>query len=276
MRVFSPIHLGKYSLKLLLAFSIILTIQSSRADSFSLVPVSPANDDPNWILGPSKAPLGDFATVRIPEGYRFTDAKGARTLLQRMKNPLPSGLVGLFAPDSGKWWVVLDATDIGYLQGLNQNVPLDAKTILAGVRARLDLDNLRRSRQGGQPIASIDWARPPAFDPSQKTLEWALRAETVVEGVVNLEQVSQTNPVVNRTIRLIGKSRVLGLTAVSAEGAASEPTPMKELVKNVSFNPGQQYADFKPGDKVASWKLEQLIVGEEMPTQTPQWVWITV
>ena len=266
-------------MKLLLTFCAVLTIQNIRADSYSLGPVSPANDDPNWILGPSKAALGDYATIRIPEGYRFTDAKGARVLLQRMRNPISPTLIGLFAPDSGKWWLVLDAIDVGYLQGLNKDVRLDSKTILTGVRARVELDNLRRARQGGTPIASINWSKAPVFDAADNTLEWCLRAETIVDSIVNLEQVSETNTVLNSTIRLIGRSRILGLTAVQgdlADRSAADSFSMKDLIKNVSFNPGQRYSDFKPGDKIAAGKLEQLIIGDPLPVVMPQWVWIAI
>src|SRR5205809_906379 len=54
-----------------------------------------------WTIGPATANLGEVAEMTIPEGYRLTDAAGARVLLQRMKNPVPAGLVGILAPDSG-------------------------------------------------------------------------------------------------------------------------------------------------------------------------------
>jgi uncharacterized membrane-anchored protein len=225
------------------------------------------------MLGPTKANLGDFATVYVPEGYRFTDAKGAAILLQRMKNPVPRKLVGLLAPDSGQSWVVLDYSDAGYLKDLSRKSQVDAGFVLRSVRERLGDENARRVRQGVQPIAVLDWVVRPVFDPSQWTLEWALRAEIRTEKIVNLQEETETNAVVNHTIRLIGKQRILGLTAVRLEQMPSESIPLKELAKGISFNPGERYSDYREGDKLAKCTLEELIVGEE--SQIPASPYVT-
>jgi len=74
-------------------------------DQLSLSPVMPSQEV-GWIVGPKKASLGTLANIEVPQGYRLTDKAGARILLERMKNPIPDGLIGILAPDSGKWWVV--------------------------------------------------------------------------------------------------------------------------------------------------------------------------
>ena len=62
-----------------------------------------------WESGPAKVNLGDTAEITIPEGYRFLDAKGGRSFLEGMRNSAPKNMVGILAPDSTKWFAVIDS-----------------------------------------------------------------------------------------------------------------------------------------------------------------------
>jgi hypothetical protein len=190
-----------------------------------------------------------------------------------MKNPVPRDLVGLLAPDSGKWWVVLDCPEVGYLKGLGPNTRLDGTPVLRWIQQRLALENLRRARSGAPPINGVDWAMPPVFDPENYTVEWSLRAETRVDKIVNLQQETETNTVVNHTVRVLGRQRTLGLTIVQPDQPASESVPLRELVKSVSFNPGERYTDHKAGDKPAQLTLEELILGEKRQIAPSPYLW---
>lgn len=276
MCAFFKTSLFRETSKVLLAGLVISSAAIGRADQPSLLPVPPSNQDPNWILGPAKADLGDFAKIEVPEGYRFTDGRGARILLQRMKNPVPRNVVGLLTPDSGKWWVVLDYADVGYLKGLGKDSKIDSALVMRGVRRRLEMENAMRMQQGGTPIAAVDWAMQPVLDGSRYTLEWALRAETRSEKIVNLVEETETNNVVNHTLRLIGKDRMLGLTAVQSDQMSSERIPLKELGRNITFNPGQRYTDYKPGDQLAKNTLEELIMGEDTAEPAPPYLWPSI
>src|SRR6516162_512267 len=82
-----------------------------------------------WISGPQKVSLGTVAEIQIPQGYRLTDAEGARALLADSKNPLPQGLIAVLSPDSGTWWAVLEYTETGYVKDADKE-KLDAQKIL--------------------------------------------------------------------------------------------------------------------------------------------------
>jgi uncharacterized membrane-anchored protein len=268
MRALLETYVGKSPYKLLMTVLASVTIQMAWGDQLSLAPVLPSGAEPDWILGPAKADLGGFGTINIPEGYRFTDANGARVLLMRMRNPVNKNLLGLLAPDSGKWWVVVDYSDVGYLKGLNLEPRINANSVLEDIRTGLVRENALRAQQGGQPIAGVNWAMQPVLDARHYTLEWALKVETVISKVVNLQEETETNVVVNHSIRLIGKERVVGLTAVvQSADTASESVPLKELAHDITFNPGERYADYKAGDPLAKLTLGEIILGER--TQTP-------
>jgi uncharacterized membrane-anchored protein len=212
----------------------------------------PSSADPAWRVGPAKVDLGKYATFEVPEGYRFTDAKGARTLLQRMRNPVSEGLVGLVAPDSGKWWVVLEYADVGCVRSIDQGV--DAARALKGVEERMNQENQVRAAAGLTPISDIQWSIEPKFDANHDTLEWALQAQT------------QTDKVVNHTIRLLGRRGVLDATSVQTTKNGAESIPLSDLMANISFKPGEAYADYQAGDPVASLGLTELIIGPDTKT----------
>jgi uncharacterized membrane-anchored protein len=227
--------------------------QCCKADQPSLLSLtSPSQTQVEWTSGPADASLGTLADIKIPKGYRFTDATGASALLGRMNNPIPQGLVGILAPESGQWWVVLTYKDIGYVKDADKG-EIDAAAILKAISDRANRQNEERTIHGLPPISSVDWALAPAFDAKTHAVEWAVLAKTQSAGVVN------------HTMRLLGRQGVLDATAVEPyrAQAASGLVPLKELVKKVSFKQGQRYADYQAGDKVSDIRLAGLITGED-------------
>ncbi len=223
--------------------------QSCWGDQLSL---APASQDVGWINGPKKASLGTLANIEVPQGYRLTDEAGARMLLERMKNPVPDGLIGILAPDSGKWWVVLTFTDVGYVKNADKE-RMDPAAVLKAVQKQSEMQNNERTEQGMAPIASVDWERPPVYDTERQSLEWALRAET------------QSSKVVNSAVLLLGRRGVLGIVTVQPYEASSDSIPLQQLIKNITFKEGQRYADYENGDKIADVNLSQLIVDDKHP-----------
>ena len=201
---------------------------------------SPNQAQVEWTSGPADASLGTLADIKIPKGYRFTDSTGAGALLARMNNPVPQGLVGIMAPESGQWWVVLTYKDIGYVKDAEKG-EIDAAAILKTISDRANRQNEDRTIHGLPLITSVDWALAPAFDAKTHAVEWAVRAKT------------QSAEVVNHTMRLLGRQGMLDATAVAPyqAQAAADLVPLKDLVKNISFKQGQRYADYQAGDKVS-------------------------
>lgn len=225
--------------------------QPSWGDQLSLTPVMPSQDV--WrIVGPKKASLGTLADIDVPQGYRLADEKGARILLERMKNPVPDGLIGILAPESGKWWAILTFTDVGYVKNAD-NERIDPAAVLKAVQKRSEMENRERTEQGMATIESVNWERPPAYNAEGHSLEWALQAAT------------QSSKVVNGTVLLLGRRGVLEIISVQPYEVSSDSIPLQQLIKNITFKEGQRYADYQNGDKIADVSMAQLIVDNKHP-----------
>src|SRR5208282_2960410 len=126
--------------------------EPSWGDQLSLTPVMPSQEI-SWVVGPKQASLGTLANIEVPQGYRLTGEAGARILLGRMKNPVPDGLIGILAPDSGQWLVVLTFMDVGYVKNADKE-RIDPAAVLTGVRKLSVMQNSERTEQGMASIAT--------------------------------------------------------------------------------------------------------------------------
>jgi len=259
----TPYH--KVSLKSAVVLALLpifayLVISRSDAQQSSLLSLSsPEQAQVSWSSGPADASLGTLADIKIPKGYRFTDATGAGILLAKMNNPVPQGLVGILAPDSGEWWVVLTYKDVGYVKGVDKD-QIVPTAVLKTISDRATSQNESRRLHGLPLITSVDWALSPTYDAKTHAVEWAVRAKT------------QSAEVVNHTVRLLGREGVLDATAVAPYQQSRDTSaaiPLKELMRNISFKQGQRYADHQEGDKLSNIGLAGVITGQE-DTSTAQ------
>src|SRR6476620_9158971 len=84
---------------------------SAEEPSLPLIPQSI-----RWLKGPAHPALGNVGDLNLPEGFRFVDGQGARTILESMKSAVPEGFVGLISPNSGEWALTLAYTQSGHAQ----------------------------------------------------------------------------------------------------------------------------------------------------------------
>jgi uncharacterized membrane-anchored protein len=250
----SKVSLKSAAVFALLPIFVFLGISRSNAQQSSLLSLaSPDQGQVSWTSGPADASLGTLADIKIPKGYRFTDAAGAGVLLTKMNNPVPEGLVGILAPESGEWWVVLTYKDVGYIKGVDKD-QIVAAAILKTISDRAQRQNESRRLHGLPSITSVDWALSPAYDAKTHAVEWSVRAKT------------RSSEVINHTVRLLGREGVLDATAVAPYQQSRDTSaaiPLKELMRNISFKQGQRYADHQEGDKVSNMGLAGVITGDE-------------
>lgn len=200
----------------------------------------------------NRANLGDCAEMEIPDGYRLIDANNARIMLDRADNTVSAGLLGVIAPESGKWWAVVEFNDIGYVKNVDEQVDFGA--ILKAVQSKNDAENAQLVEQSRARIASVNWEIEPRYDAAAHSLEWAFRVQ------------GQAGKVINHTIALLTRRGVLSITAVQSippSQASVDPIPLNELTKKITFKQGQSYADYQDGDKVASAGIKEVIMGDD-------------
>lgn len=198
----------------------------------------------NWISGPQKVTLGDFADINVPQGYRLTDVHGARMVLDSINNPIPDDLVGILAPTSGKWMAVLQYSPKGYVK--NPDVTkINTTAVLKRVLEQIN------GKQTKASVVSLDWQSQPSYDANSHLLEWSLIVTT-----------PSSAKVLNQTAVLLGRHGVMQVTIAQPSSLANAPS-LKQLVSNVTFKGGERYTDYQTGDKVAEIGLAELISGEK-------------
>lgn len=237
----------------LLSFVLPFVQLSWGQDQLSLSSGSQTSET-QWISGPERVSLGAVADLQIPVGYRFTDAEGARSLLNKMNNPVPAGLIGVLAPNSGDWLAVIEFSEIGHVDDVSKD-EINSTVILKDLQDRSAAQNSAVNMiEGGEAAeTSISWENKPVYDGKDHSLEWAICADT------------QSGKVINHTLVLLGRRGVLDITAVRSYRGSSDLLPLKQLVKGVNFKQGQSYADFQKGDKTAGVSLANLVVDDEHP-----------
>jgi len=212
-------------------------------------PANPVLDQIKWQEGPSTGGLGAIAEVQVPEGYVFADANDTRLLMEAMHNPTSGTELGFLAPATSDWFLVFEFDNAGYIKD-DEKTTLDAAAMLTSIQKGNEAANRERTKRGWAPMQITGWEQAPRYNPTTHNLEWAIRAE------------SEGKPVTNWNTRLLGRSGVMKVTLVTDPTTLNETLPhFQTLVDGFSYKPGNRYAEFRQGDKIAKYGLSALVVG---------------
>jgi len=203
-----------------------------------------------WTEGPKKFPIGRLAQVDVPQGYRATGAPGTRILLEVMGNrPDDRTLATLMPSDTVAWFVLFTFDDVGYVPD-DESDELDANGLLDALKQANTEANAYRKSHGQPELKIVGWERKPVYNKATQSLEWAVRAS------------SEGEPVVNFNVRMLGRSGVMSANLVidPAELEATLPT-FRKLLTGFSYTQGNSYGEYRKGDKLAEYGLTGLIAG---------------
>lgn len=202
-----------------------------------------------WQRGPGVGKIGPHAEVQIPKGYAFLPAADTQKLLESFGNPTSGRELGLIGPDGLDWFVVYEYDDCGYVKD-DERDKLDADGMLKSIRAGNDVGNEERKKRGFPTMTIVGWEQPPRYDTATNNLVWAIRAE------------SDGSAVVNYNTRRLGREGVMEVTLVVNPEKMNATIPAFDtIMKGYKFSSGKQYADFKPGDRIAEYGLAALVTG---------------
>lgn len=201
------------------------------------------------LKGPATAPLGTVAKIDLPPGDFFVDGKNYRAMLKAEGEPVSGGELGLVSSTNRDWSVIFTFSDIGYVKD-NDKDSLNADKLLDAIKRGTAEANKERARAGHPPIEVVGWEFPPKYDETTHNLEWAIRGS--VEG----------RPLLNYNTRLLGRKGVMEVVLVVDPDQLNTTLPtFRSLLTGFSFETGQSYAEYRPGDKIAKYGLGALVLG---------------
>lgn len=214
-----------------------------NADGFQQIP---------WTQGPAVGDMGPYAQVQVPDGFLFTGPEGTPRFLELTENPPNPRTVGVLLPvgESEDFIVFFDYDDSGHVKDDDRSA-IDADSLLTRLKAANEAGNVERRRRGWEGLHVQDWVVPPGYEPSTKRLAWGLRLRTDGGGIV-----------ANYDVRVLGRTGVMSVTLACAPEQVQSLIPrLQELLAGFEFKAGHRYAEWRSGDKLASYGLTGLIAG---------------
>ncbi len=212
-----------------------------------------------WQAGPGEGRIATTATIKIPKGYVFLDSQNTRRFLEIAGNP-PRDNHFLFAPESLAWFSVFSFNASGYVK---DDEKIDPDELLKSLKESDTPGNEERKRLGMNAIYTDGWAVAPHYDVQTKRLEWGVRLKT-----------QQGQLLANYTSRLLGRTGVMSAILVSDLNTLDADTQsFKTALQQFDYVPGEKYAEFKQGDKIAEYGLAALILGGAAAVATKKGFW---
>lgn len=218
-------------------------------------PASSATPSIDWTTGPAVGDLGSVAQISIPEGYRFAGKDGAKRVLELAHNPVSEGALGVLIPPQGAdedfFYMTFSFQGVGYVRDDQKN-DLHPEAILSTMRAGAEERNKLGQQKGWKPVHLLGWYKEPHYDSHTHDLSWAILSNSEEE----------PDQLVNYFTRLLGRRGTVSVDLVTEEKSAPHVVPkFDSLIAGFSYKEGEKYAQFRAGDKIASYGLTALIAG---------------
>ena len=202
-----------------------------------------------FVTGPGTARLSNVAKIDLPPGYFFIDGKDYVAMLKAEHEPVNGNELGLLSSTNRDFSVIFEFDDIGYVKDDDKD-NLNADKLLDSIKRGTAEANKQRAEAGRPPIEVIGWELPPRYDATTHNLEWAIRGE--VEG----------RPILNYNTRLLGRKGVMEVVLVVRPEHLNDTLPtFRNLLAGYTFQTGETYAEYRPGDKIAKYGLGALVLG---------------
>lgn len=206
---------------------------------------------PGWTEGPITGELGTVATVSLPEGYLFLDAAATARFLEENENIPDGDELGTIVHVQGDehWFAVFSYADTGHVMDDDRD-EIDADDLMATMKEGSESANEERAQRGWTPLVLDGWHQPPFYDLETRNLTWSTRLS------------SDGHPVINHSVRLLGRTGVMNVQLVADPDHINWATAdFDDTIAGFSFVSGQQYSEFRQGDKLAGYGLTALIAG---------------
>lgn len=211
------------------------------------------------VPGPSAIPIFDEATLALPAGDRFIPATFAIRLLRSAGQPVnEKTFVGIVMPNEtrGNWVAVLNFFKDGYVRD-DDAKHWNADHLLHQLSESTVRSNPGRKSHGFPELAVLGWEEAPTYDAATHRMVWGTVVRTLSDPDDSVHRIANYQTVV------LGRDGHLDLMLVSnLSKFAADKTIANDLLEDVHYKPGKQYADFdRFTDHVAEYGLAALVLG---------------
>ena len=202
----------------------------------------------HWIHGPQHVELYNKSALDIPAGYMFLNTDDTAKLETLTRN-IGGGNQYFLAPEDFHWEAFFDYRDDGYVK---DDQKIDADALLDSIKKGTAEANKQRREKGWNELEVTGWQTPPHYDSDTKHLEWAISGK----------DLSTNSTVVNFNTRILGRGGVTSVVLLSdPEHLDSAIDEFKSTLSKFAYLPGQKYAEYRSGDKLAQYGLAALVTG---------------
>ncbi|MBN8480508.1 MAG: DUF2167 domain-containing protein [Xanthomonadales bacterium] len=200
----------------------------------------------DWHKGPATEDIAAKATIHTDADLSFLDEANSKRFLELTGN-IPEDGNYIIASESAQWWATFAFDPVGYVK---DDEKIDADELLATLKSGDAPSNEYRRSLGLGELHTVGWVVPPHYDAQTRRLEWGLKVR------------SGSGESVNYTVRLLGRTGVMNATLVADPQTLDKDIPLfKASLGGFAFKPGETYAEYKEGDRVAEYGLAALVVG---------------
>ncbi|MBP6624829.1 MAG: DUF2167 domain-containing protein [Chitinophagaceae bacterium] len=197
--------------------------------------------------------------LKVPQDYKFLDAKQSRMVLEDLWGNLKDETVlgMLFPKENGpllekSWAFVVSYDEMGFVKD-DDAKDMNYDDLLKELKEDNQAANVERKKQGLQEIVMVGWAEKPYYDNDKKTLHWAREFSTDVKPNT-----------LNYDLRILGRKGVLSMNAVATMDELEIVKNQIGLIRNsAQFTEGNNYSSFNSStDKIAAYTIGGLVAGK--------------
>jgi len=204
--------------------------------------------------------LGDFAQLKVPEGFKYLDARQSRLVLEDLwGNPEDATILGMLFPDYGgplkdsSYAFAITFDDMGYVKD-DDAAETDYDELLKEMQSDENETNKARQEMGYGSIHMVGWASKPFYDNKQKVLHWAKE----------LHFGESDGNTLNYDVRVLGRKGVLSLNAIADMNNLNlVKKDVPAVLQMAAFTDGNRYEDYNDNtDKIAAYTVGGLVAGK--------------
>jgi len=207
--------------------------------------------------GPADIPLGDQATLHLPDGMAFVPKAEAVGLMKAWGNGEDPRSYGMVVPkDEDQYWVLtIDHTADGYIKD-DDAKNWNADELLQSLKDGTEEQNKERVAMGYPALDVVGWVEPPAYDAATHRLVWSMKA---VDRGAKPDDVAS----VNYNTYALGRDGYFELDLLSTDKSIEAEKPYaRKLLAALDYKAGKRYEDFNSTtDTIAEYGLAALIGG---------------